>query len=476
MSYFWRTGVVCVAISFFLITPAYAAPALTQRVDEAFKTVYGRVATVAEKSYWVDRVANSENPTYEVLVGAMYYHKARGSTGLPAVALAKAGAPTSTATNKDQLIKDVLLIFIKIYGNNPSEPEKAWWRKRISCSEIKNEAQLISLMNYHKGKGVRKGGNICGQTASSGPSGVSSRSVSGISNNAQGDVIRVGIYKTDGKAISVTANGHFQVREGGSEILGTLDEGNVVKVSYSGGKYHVRGSGLENDTDQEIRFVPLNSAIMQVGSYSDPSKTYPGKNYNRFRGIIEIRKCDNCNELWAINELRTELYLRGLGETSGTGPVEYLKALGVAARTYALYHKVITGGRFSEHKGFDITNTPNDQIYRGYEFEIIAPSMVQAFNAVRGVIVTNGEGDKPISTVYFSDSDGRTRSAQEVWGSRRFPYLQSVKDPHHVSSSCIGHCVGMSAQGAFGFAKTDGWDFKKILNYYYKGVRLIKAY
>lgn len=461
-----RKFVLLASFVLLLAVPTVAVQAaLKDQVPQAFQTVYGRAPTAAEKTYWTDRVINSDNPTYEVLIGAMYYHKARGSTGV-----------STQTTAKDQMIKDVLPIFIKIYGNNPSESEKAWWRKRISCSEIKSEAQLVSSMNFHKAKGVRKGGNICGQIASSGPSGVSSRSVSGISNNTQGDAIRVGIYKTDGKAISVTANGHFQVREGGSEILGTLDEGNVVKVSYSGGKYHVRGSGLENDTDQEIRFVPLNSAIMQVGSYSDPSKTYPGKNYNRFRGVIEIRKCANCNELWAINELRTELYLRGLGETSGTGPTEYLKALGVAARTYALYHKVITGGRFTDHKGFDITNTPNDQIYRGYEFELIAPSMIEAFASVRGVIITDGEGNKPIASVYFSDSDGRTRSAKEVWNSSRFPHLQSVADPHHAASNCVGHCVGMSAQGAFGFAKADGWDFKKILNYYYKGVRLIKAY
>jgi SpoIID/LytB domain protein len=191
--------------------------------------------------------------------------------------------------------------------------------------------------------------------------------------------------------------------------------------------------------------------------------------------VIEIRKCSNCNELWAINELRTEYYLRGLGETSGNGPEEYMKALGIAARTYMLYHKVITGGRFPS-KGFDITNTPNDQIYRGYEFEIITPRLSSALNKVRGVIATDNEADKPVVTVYFSDSDGKTRSAQQVWGSSRFSHLQSVEDPHHDASSCVGHCVGMSAQGAYGFAANDNWNFQKILTYYFKGIRLIKAY
>ena len=34
----------------------------------------------------------------------------------------------------------------------------------------------------------------------------------------------------------------------------------------------------------------------------------------------------------------------------------------------------------------------------------------------------------------------------------------------------------MSAQGAYGFANEDGWSWQKILKYYYKGVKLVKAY
>ena len=34
----------------------------------------------------------------------------------------------------------------------------------------------------------------------------------------------------------------------------------------------------------------------------------------------------------------------------------------------------------------------------------------------------------------------------------------------------------MSAQGAYGFANKDGWSFQKILNYYFKGIKLVKAY
>lgn len=463
--------VFTVGVAFFLLiavsSNAFAA-GLIDQVPQAFTKVYGRAPTASEKTYWNGRVTSKEKKTYNELVGAMYYAKAHPTT-------------TSTAKKTDDkatMIKSVLPLFIQIYAKNPTESEKAWWRKRISCNEIKTTKDLVSSMNFHKSKGVRKGSDtICGASASgtSSASGVSKRGIAGLSNHAMGDEVRIGIFKTDGKAIHVTSNGEYQIREGKSKILGKVGKDDVVQVSWSDGKYHVRGSGVEFDTEQEIRLVPLNQAIMQIKNYSDPSKTYPGKNYNRFRGVIEIRKCDGCSELWAINELRVEYYLRGLAETSGTGPAEYLKTLGIAARTYVLYHKIVTGGR-QPKKGYDIDNTPNDQIYRGYEYEIITSNMSSVFNSVKGVVVANGEGDKLVAAVYFSDSDGRTRSAQEKWNSSRFPHLQSVDDPRHASSSCKGHCVGLSAQGAFGLASKDNWNFQKILKHFYKGVALVKAY
>lgn len=443
-----------------------------------FVRIYGNDPTNAEKAWWRARVACGEIASEEKLTSAIIYHKLNGKRiGSPNIC-GKTGTSAKQPINQ-QLIIDTLPIFIDIFENNPTNAEKAWWRKRISCREISTEAQLISSMRYHKAKNVRIGSpNICGITnsASATPSGVGRKALAGVGGHVAGATVRIGITNSDGNAITVTANKNFQVREGASRILATVSAGKNAAVSFSGGKYHVRGSGISFDTANKIRLVPLNGGIMEIASYSDPSVTYPGKNYNRFRGIIEIRKCDGCNELWAINELRVEDYLKGLGETSGEGPEEYVKALGIAARTYVLYHKVVTGGR-SVSKDFDITNTPNDQIYRGYEYEIITPRMSSIFAKTRGIVVTDSEADNLVSTVYFSDSDGRTRSAKEAWNTSRFPHLQkSVQDPYHISSTCRGHCVGFAAQGAYGFAKAKNWTFQQLLNYYYQGVKIVKAY
>jgi len=457
--------------------PAEAKP-LSSRVNEAFRAVYRHNPSAKENIYWLTRVVRGDKTSFTALTGAMYFHKAEGKTTGSLARVNGTSTTTVKADDKTAMIIEVLPLFVKIYGNDPSKAEKAWWRKRISCSEIKNMTGLTNSMKYHKSKKARKGKDtICGQkgTATANASGVSGKTVAGISSHPMGDQVRIGIYKTT-DSISVTSSGQYQIREGASKILGKLGKDDVVKVSWSNGKYHVRGSGVSYDTADKIRLVPLNQAVMQITSYNDKSTTIAGKNYNRFRGIIEIRKADNNNDLWAINELRAEYYLRGLAETSGNGPEEYIKALGIAARTYVFYHKVITGGR-SLHADWDINNTADDQLYRGYEYEIITSRMSSIFNKTKGVIVTDGEGDKPVSTVYFSDSDGRTRSAKEKWNTDRFPHLQqSVADPHHVASTCKGHCVGMSAQGAYGLAKKDGFSFQKILNYYYKGIKLVKAY
>lgn len=463
------------ATSFFGIVPAQAAmPALLGRVNEAFEQAFGKFPTAEESLYWQRRVASGEKKTYETLLGAMYFQKALGKT-VGSVNPVKPASPAKTA-DKQQLIIDVLPVFIQVYGNDPSNSEKAWWRKRISCGEIKTKDALIKSMNFHKSKKVRKGSEaICGQTAAAAPSGVTSRTIEKIGGHVLGDLVRIGIFGTNGSAITLAVNSQYHLRAG-SETLATLGKDGEVKISWSGEKYHIRGSGLEIDTDKPVRITPVGGGIVHIKNFSDPSKTIAGKNYNKFRGVVEIRKCIGCSELWAVNEIRTELYLRGLAETSGEGPEEYIKALGIAARTYVLYHKAVTGGR-NQARGYDIGKTADDQIYRGYEYEIITPRMASIFNQVRGIIVTDSEGDTPVSTVYFSDSDGRTRSAKEAWNTSRFPHLQhSVSDPHHVSNSCRGHCVGMSAQGAYGFANKDGWSWQKILAYYYKGVKFVKAY
>ncbi len=75
-----------------------------------------------------------------------------------------------------------------------------------------------------------------------------------------------------------------------------------------------------------------------------------------------------------------------------------------------------------------------------------------------------------MKTPYFNKSDGRTRSAKEVWGWTNTPYLVSVPDPLCKSEDqkLSGHGVGLSGCGADG-AAARGYTAEQILHYYYPG-------
>jgi SpoIID/LytB domain protein len=187
--------------------------------------------------------------------------------------------------------------------------------------------------------------------------------------------------------------------------------------------------------------------------------------------------------MWAINELPLESYLKGLAEVSNGQPPEYLKALITSARSYILWHTLRGGKHPNEH--FDI-NATTDQVYRGYGFEQRSIDPIAAVTASAGQVITHPDAlsqlnpEGIIVAAYSSGTDGRTRSWQEVWNSGGFPWCLSVPDPYGIISNATtltgNHMVGLSAQGARGFATKENKTFDWILKYYYTGVNITKLY
>jgi peptidoglycan hydrolase-like amidase len=88
-------------------------------------------------------------------------------------------------------------------------------------------------------------------------------------------------------------------------------------------------------------------------------------------------------------------------------------------------------------------------------------------------------------TPYSSWSDGRTRSFEERWGSKDYPWCKSVKDPYGKNSSMStkkleaagNHMVGLIANGSLKLAGNSyKWDYKKIMKYYYTGIDITSKY
>lgn len=305
--------------------------------------------------------------------------------------------------------------------------------------------------------------------------------------------LRVGIYTAMG-AVQVTADGGYQIVLSTSELLGTLNAGNVTTVAYENGYYHITALGIDRVTAAYPTLMPVNGSIMEVVSYNDCGYEWscqnvnPPLNYNKFRGSIEVRYTTQkdpysdypANVLWAVNVIPLEYYLRGLAEaTSSVDVPEYLKTLGVAARTYAVRLKL--DGTKHDEVGVDLLNSRkgngNDQQYFGYVFEERNKSLVDLYTATSGEVITYN--NYPIVAAYSSGTCGRTKSAKEA-GWADTAYLQSVDDPHGIISDCVtksgNHMVGLSAQGARGYAKNENKDYQWILKYYYTGVTVEKKY
>ena len=173
-----------------------------------------------------------------------------------------------------------------------------------------------------------------------------------------------------------------------------------------------------------------------------------------------------------INELLLDEYVAGIGETSNGAAMEYIKALLVAARSYAYYQ--MNNGVPLDQRTYDVVATTADQLYMGYNSEVLMPRVVQAARATYGEMVTYS--GTPVITPYFGHSDGHTRSWTQVWGGTSKAWLQPVECKYDVGESMFGHGVGMSAQDAAYRADKDAWTYDQLLKHYYTGVAVERIY
>ena len=206
----------------------------------------------------------------------------------------------------------------------------------------------------------------------------------------------------------------------------------------------------------------------------------PGSDYDQYRGKMKVKYTDDDN-IWIINILPMEQYVWGMGETTGTGPKEHTKLMTAIFRTYGYWYSEYAT-KYVPY-GFRIRSDSGSQIYKGYDWEKTHANIKPAAEETKGVIAMY---KKEIAlTPYGSWTDGKTRSFEERWGSRDYPWCQSVKDPYGKHPSLKtdaliaagNHMVGLSANGSLKLAGSDyKWDYGKIMKYYYTGIDLADKY
>jgi hypothetical protein len=279
--------------------------------------------------------------------------------------------------------------------------------------------------------------------------------------------MRVGLWSPNGQVLLLNSSSFALVNDQGA-TLATVPANAIATIGYNKeSKIVVANTPSGTFTSNQLmRFVPSDPAgLFQVPNFGGWTAT---SYVNQFRGTMELNYYEPNNNVWLIEELPLEQYLRGLGETSNDSAPEFQKALVVAARNYAYFVHSI-GGKYAL---FDVQAGAADQVYRAYGSETIRPNLVEAVEETRGQVVIYN--DDVVVTPYFSRSDGRTRAWGEVWNGSK-PWLVSVPAPHDVGKTLWGHGVGMSASDALGWA-VDGKTYDWILKYFYTGTTLKKIY
>jgi hypothetical protein len=279
--------------------------------------------------------------------------------------------------------------------------------------------------------------------------------------------IRVGLYKTK-EPVKFTSDFIYEVWIN-NEFVGALFTQDNVVLSYKNGVYNLNSDSLSFTSSKYIRLVPQDSgAFFTLTNYSRPVKGRGKINFNVYRGTLEYRYSAKSSQPYVINELPLDEYVLGVAETYNTAPQEYVKALMVAARSYA--YALTSKLPPTDKRMFDVYPTTVDQIYLGYNSELFMPRVAQAAADTAGEMVTYH--GNPVITPYFSHSNGATKS----WKGKDRPWLKSVKAVYDKGKTMYGHGIGMSNYDAEKHAKKDGWTYDQILQYYYSSTTVEKVY
>jgi stage II sporulation protein D len=145
---------------------------------------------------------------------------------------------------------------------------------------------------------------------------------------------------------------------------------------------------------QGLRIQPTSEAAISL-------------NGKRLRGTLEITRNKNAT-LLVVNYVQLEDYLRGVlsKEAPDYWPPEALKAIAIAARTYALYQRFTKTGVH-----YDVTGDVMSQEYGGKSAEKHATS--QAVRATAGQILLSGYREL-FPTYYHSTCGGMTENGRAM--------------------------------------------------------------
>ncbi len=282
--------------------------------------------------------------------------------------------------------------------------------------------------------------------------------------------IRVGLSKIQ-DPIKFKSEMDYEIYSG-DEIVGLLPAGEIAKISYKKGKYFLASDNLNLESENFWRLVPAEDG----GVFDLPGckRTLIGRkiSYCSYRGILEYRYGQKSKIPFLINELPLEDYMKGIAETDNNSAQGYIKAVLVAARSYA--YKNISLNPPTDKRLFDVYATTQDQLYLGYNSEKAMPRIAQFAQETAGEMVTYD--GSVVTTPYFTHTNGKTKDWKNNAGENDRPWLMSVDCIYDKYKKNAGHGIGMSTHDALMRATKDNWEYIQLLEYYYTGTQIEKIY
>lgn len=235
-------------------------------------------------------------------------------------------------------------------------------------------------------------------------------------------------------SLTVSVGGRWRLIDLGDHQLVSEGEGPAEwrfrigaggRVSVQGeGEVHRRLSPGSRSTIAPGRWSGVEAAALRLEGVL-PEERFTvrvGRRVLVYPGAVELWPAGRgAAGLRLINEAPIEQYLLGVvtAEGSASFQPEALKALAVAARSYAEHN------RAKHQPEAEVCDTVHCQVYPG--LGPVPGKVARAVADTAGIVGLYGGA--VIDAVFSADCGGRTRNSEDVWpGWGRVPYLRSVDD------------------------------------------------
>ena len=135
--------------------------------------------------------------------------------------------------------------------------------------------------------------------------------------------IRVGLWQRPESYVQFRAPEDEYIVFMGETKVGILPANTLGVLKFVDSQYSFKGGDIDVASDQYIRLSPVSNphAVFTLWNYSRFVKWKGPENFNSYRGALELRRGEITDDVWAVNDILLEDYVRGIGENGNNSPL-----------------------------------------------------------------------------------------------------------------------------------------------------------